>query len=229
MKTVLCVLALVWPMAASGQTVFFDDFEGNALLPHWLQPPASRWEYNVSNSMLNVTGLFYPGIPHLGGNFAAMGALFTPQTDLRMEAWMGWEAGEAPHRLGLQVRAGPAGTGILATFRYANEAWLGPTPVIVAGAAGSPNLLLMPAPPPGIYHFAITRVGTTFEYYFNGSLFGSLAGNNIPATGIVLDFLGPYPGELGGFHIDRVKVIPAPGSLLIVLGLALGCRCLSRN
>ena len=229
MKSVLCVLALVWPMAASGQTVFFDDFEGNALLPHWLQPAPSRWEYNVGNSMLNVTALLYPSNPHAGSNYATMGALFTPQADFRMDAWMGWEAGEQPHHLGLEVRSSPTGSGILAIFQYANEAWLGATPAIVASAFGSPNLLVMPAPPPGIYHFAIARVGTTFEFYFNGSLFGSLTGNNIPATGVVLDFLGPYPGEFAAVHIDRIRVIPAPGPALFLLALALGWGRRSRG
>ena len=229
MKSVLCVLALVWPMAASGQTVFFDDFEGNALLPHWSQPPASRWEYNVSNSMLNVTALLRPSHPKSPSNFATMGALFTPQTDFRMDAWMGWDAGEAPRRLHLEARIGAAGTGILATFGYSDEGWLGATPAILAGAAGSPNLLLMPAPPPGMYHFAIIRIGTEFEFYFNGTLFGSLTGISEPTTAVVLDFLGPYPGELGAFHIDRIKVIPAPGSLLFLLALALGCGRPSRG
>ena len=229
MKVVLWLLAVLWPMAASGQTVFFDDFEGNALLPHWGQPAPSRWEYNVSNSMLNVTALLRPSHPKSPSNFAAMGAFFTPQTDFRMEAWMGWDAGEGPRRLLLRVKAGPTGTGILASFGYSDEGRLGATPAIVAGASGSPNLVLMPAPPPGMYHFAITRVGTEFEFYFNGNLFGSLTGINIPATAVTLDFLGPYPGELGAFHIDRIKVIPAPGSLLFLLALAFGCGRPSRG
>ncbi|MCH9058555.1 MAG: hypothetical protein IIB55_08000, partial [Planctomycetes bacterium] len=90
MKVILWLLVLVWPMAASGQTVFFDDFEGNALLPHWSQPPPSRWEYNVSNSMLNVTGLFYPSHPKSRSNFAIMGAWYAPQTDFRIDVRMGW-------------------------------------------------------------------------------------------------------------------------------------------
>ena len=146
-----------------------------------------------------------------------------------MDAWMGWEAGEAPHRLSLEVRAGATGTGILASFGYSDEGSLGTTPAIVAAAFGSPSLILMPAPPPGIYHFAITRIGTDFKFYFNGRLFGSLTGNSIPVTGVVFDFLGPFPGEFGAFHIDRVKVIPAPGSMLLLLALALGCGRVPRG
>ena len=57
----LFLLLALFPGAAIAQTVFFDDFDGNALLPHWIQPPPSYWEYNVSSSMLNViAGTPYP-------------------------------------------------------------------------------------------------------------------------------------------------------------------------
>ncbi len=223
------LLALLLPMAASGQTVFFDDFEGNTLLPHWQQPPASRWEYNVSNSRLNVTKLLYPSNPHSPSNFATMAALFAPQTDFRMDARMGWDAGAGPRRLGMEVRTGAAATGIIASIRYSDEGGPGVSPVIVAGAFGSPNLITMPAPAPGIYRFAISRVGAEFRFYFDGSLFGSLIGNNIPTTGVVFEFAGPFPGELGTLRIDRIQVIPSPGSALFVFTLALGCGRASRK
>ena len=209
------------PATALAQTVFFDDFEGNALLPHWRLPPPSDWEYNVSNSMLNVTGLLFPSHPKSSSNFTSMGALFSPQADFRMDAWMGWEAGDRPHRLGLEALGGATGSGIIATFRYANEAWLGPTPVILAGAGG--QAVVMPAPPPGIYQFTITRVRTQYEFYLDGNLFARLRGSGIAATGVGFDFLGPYPGQFGPFHIDRVQVVPAPGALFFALPVALTC------
>ena len=99
-------LGVVAPARALAQIVFFDDFDGDELLPHWSLPDRSRWEYNVSGGMLNVTGLFYPG-PMPGhpdsGNFAAMGAQFAPQGDFRVDARMGWDPGDQPHRLWVAV------------------------------------------------------------------------------------------------------------------------------
>src|SRR5436189_3712802 len=91
-KMVLLALLTLCPAGALAQPVFFDDFDGNALLPHWQQPPASDWAYNVSNSMLNVTGLFNPSNPDVHGNYTIMGAAFAPQADFRLDAWVGWEA-----------------------------------------------------------------------------------------------------------------------------------------
>ena len=228
MKTALCVLALVWPMAASGQTVFFDDFEGNALLSHWSQPPASRWEYNVSNSMLNVTGLFYPGIPHLGGNFVIIGAPYAPQTDFRIDVRMGWEAGDQPHRLAFHVM-GAQGQGI-ASFVYRNEPGFGPIPVIFAGASGQG--ISVPAPPPGSYHFTITRVAAEFQFSLEGNLFATFPDNfGTPAAGLSLFFLGPSEpnATFGALHIDRIRIVPAPGSILVSMVLLAGCARRKRH
>jgi hypothetical protein len=77
---------VVCPAPALGGLVFFDDFEGNALAPHWSQPPAPDWQYNVSNSMLNVTALLYPSHPKSPVNLANMGAPFAPQMDFQLDA-----------------------------------------------------------------------------------------------------------------------------------------------
>ena len=223
MKVVLCMLALLWPMAASGQTVFFDDFEGNTLLPHWLQPPPSHWEHTVSNSMLNVTALFSPGIPHLGSNFSAIAAEFSPQTDFRVDVWMGWEQGTPSHRLALKVM-GPGGNPIIASFAYRNEPGFGPVPVITAGASGQGITML--APPPGMYQFTLTRVAAEFQFYLEGNLIATFPDTfGIPAGGVQFFFLGPVSEPLGAFSIDRVRVVPTPGLLLIALPLGLACAC----
>ena len=169
MKTALCVLALVWPMAASGQTVFFDDFEGNALLPHWSQPPPSHWEYNVSNSMLNVTALLSPSNPHAPSNIVIIGASYAPQTDFRIDVRMGWEQGEPPHRLGFHIVA-PTGH-FVASVGYRHEPAFGPVPIIFGGASNQGATFV--APDPGIYHFTITRIAAQFRFYFEGSLFAT--------------------------------------------------------
>ena len=220
MKVVLCIRALLWPLAASGQTVLFDDFEGNTLLPHWLQPPPSRWEYNVSNSMLNVTALLRPSHPKSPSNFAAMGASFEPQTDFRIDVRMGWEQGAAPHRLTFHLM-GAQGQG-LTSFGYSNDPSFGPNPVIFGGASG--QSINIPAPLSGMYEFAITRVAAEFSFYFEGNLFATFPDTfGLPVAGVSLFFLGPFPGQLGTLRIDRVQIVPAPGSLLVSFVLMLGC------
>jgi hypothetical protein len=228
-RHVLLVPVALWCAAASAQPVFFDDFDGPDLLPHWRTPDPSHWEYSVSDSQLHVTGLFFPGIPHLGGNFAAIGALFEPQTDLRVDAWMGWEPGDAPHKIALQVRGGPTGSGHLADFRYELEEAPGATPMLSASSGGV-ELVTMPAPPPGIHQFTITRAGDRYEFYLDGDPFASLADPiGLPATGVVFDFLGPSEAPLGSFHIDQVRVVPGPGAPLVLITCTLAGSAIRRR
>lgn len=216
----LLTLSALWSAAASAQPVFFDDFDGPDLLPHWRAPDPSHWEYDVSGGMLNVTGLFYPGIPHLGGNFAAIGASFVPQTDFRVDAWMGWEAGDDPHGIAIQMLA--AGVTAVAEFKYSDEE-PGRPPILIAGSGT--EAVTAPAPPPGLYQFTIARIDAEFEFYLDGSLFARLPDRRGRlADTVAFDFLGPNPpAQLGAFHIDRVLVVPAPGVLLVSLSLSLAC------
>jgi hypothetical protein len=215
----LAMLGFGSPFALAQPAVFFDDFDGNELLPHWNVPSPSCWTYNVSNSMLNVTGLHCPSHPKSPNNIAAIGASFAPQTDFRADAWMGWEAGDQPHRLVLRV-SGPTG-GILAEFGYRHEAWAGANPLIFASASG--QLVNMPAPAPGMYHFTITRTGTQVDFLLNGTPVASFSGALTFSAGRVgFEFVGPYPGELGVFRIDRVQVVPAPSTLILISALVLG-------
>ena len=220
MNVILCLLVLVCPMAASGQTVFFDDFEGNALLPHWSQPPPSHWEYNVSNSVLNVTALLSPSNPHAPSNIAIMGAPYAPQTDFRIDVRMGWEQGAAPHGLTFFL-VGAQGQ-LMASFGYNKEPGFGPAPVISAGASGRGISRL--APPPGMHRFTITRIGAEFQFHLDGNFFATFPDTfGTPAAGVSFVFVGPFPGQLGSLHIDRIKVVPAPASLFVFVGTAIGC------
>jgi hypothetical protein len=172
--------------------------------------------------MLNVTGLFYPSNPKSPVNFASMAALYAPQGDFRMDGLMGWEAGQRPRRLGMEARFGPSGSSILASFLYADDPDFGPVPVIIAGSGA--QIITMPAPPPGLYSFTIARVATHFEYYFDGNFVGSLPDPwRAPATGVLFDFVGPYPGLLGPLHIDRIQVVPTPATPLVILTIAMMC------
>lgn len=62
-RTASVALMVFWPALAGAQTVFFDDFTGPELLPHWSTPPAWHWDYNFNNGMLNVTDLHFPNNP----------------------------------------------------------------------------------------------------------------------------------------------------------------------
>lgn len=210
------VLLALCRAPALGQPLFFDDFDGNALLPHWNVPPPSHWEYNVSNSMLNVTGLFFPSSPKSSSNWAFLSAaLSAPTTDFQADVWMGWDAGQAPHRLQFDMLTGPGNGGHIASMGY--DPFLGG---VYAGTGGQG--VIIPAPPPGgIHHFSMNRTGSQFNFYFNGTPFASLQGSTFPAAGLQFEFFGPYPGQLGAFHIDRVLVVPAPSAMLLLSALAL--------
>ena len=215
-------ILMTLPQALMAQTVFFDDFDGNALLPHWNQPPPHHWEYNVSNSMLNVTGLFYPSSPKSGGNSTLMNALFAPQGDFRMDAWMGWDAVQRPQRLAIWVAGPYSASPIIAEFGYSNESWRGPLPVIFTGSGASDGSTVA-APDPGIHHFTIVRAATQFEFYLDSAPVATFPDRfGTPAAAVWFEFGGPYPGPQSAFHVDRIEVVPAPGTLVPVLTIVLG-------
>jgi hypothetical protein len=214
------------PAGAMAQYVFFDDFNGNDLLPHWGQPPAQDWEYNVSGGMLNVTGLFYPPPPFPVSN-AAISAQFEPLSDFRVDVWMGWQAGDAPHRIVASV-LGPWGPGpIIAEFGYRHMHSTLPQEIVLGTGTSA---VFLPAPTAGIHHFTVTRSGAEFAFYLNGghlATFPDLWGT--PAGGIGIEFVGPTQGQFGTLHVDRVQVIPSPGPLMLIVACAaLAARCRRR-
>jgi hypothetical protein len=60
----LAALLGVCPAPVMGGLVFFDNFDGNALAPHWLQPPPSEWlhhrESTTSQSRGQARRLIFP-------------------------------------------------------------------------------------------------------------------------------------------------------------------------
>lgn len=202
----LALLALC-PASALAQPVFFDDFDGNALQPHWGQPNPLFWEYNVSNSMLNVTNLLYPSHPKSPTNFAGLGTSFSPLTDFQLDVRMGWGSAQGVARFALEIQAGG---GSVAHIGYGES--FGPIGVFAGTSAG---VVTIPSPPPGIYDFRVVRTGEQYRFYFEGNLFASLTSLYTgPIDGVGFFFSSPYPGQSGPFHIDRVRVVPAPGVLL---------------
>ncbi len=211
-------LVAMLPALAAAQPVFFDDFDGDDLLPHWSTPPDWHWEYEVSGGMLHVTDLLYPSDDHFGGNYADLVASYDPQTDFRADVWMGWEPGDQPHRLVLHV-LGPQQQ-IIASFGYRDEGWHGSAQVFAA--SGSSDFQDEPAPPPGMYHFTIRRAESEFQFYFDSIPFASFSDQfGTPAAKVHIEFLGPYPGEFGPVQIDRIRVVPSPATLGLLVGFSL--------
>ncbi len=214
MRWCACMLGLLWPVIAAGRPVFYDDFDGGPLLHPWAIPPASHWQYNVSNSMLNVTGLFYPSVPNTGGNWSIIAAAFAPQADFRADIWMGWEPGDPPHELEFRVN-GVQGQ-VIASSGYRKPG--GPSSFVYAVASNQGAFV--PAPPPGIHQFTVSRTGTQLDFLLNGSAFASFQDlSGLSARVVSIRFLGPYPGTLGTLHVDRVIVVPVPGAVVIAVPL----------
>jgi hypothetical protein len=215
-KLLLCILALC-PASAVAQTVLFDDFNGDALAPTWSHV-ASRWQYNVSNGMLNVTALTYPSNPQSPSNFASMGAVFPVQHDFRVDVRMGWDGGDPPEGIEFLV-LDPLGR-LLATFGYRNGA-LGLNGIIAG--AGSSYATSVPSPGPGMHDFTLIRAADQFQFYLNDTPVASFPDDwEREATSILIDFNGPFPGQFGELHLDRVRVVPVPAAgVLLTMALSI--------
>ncbi len=205
---------ILLPATAAAQPLLFDDFDGDALAPNWGHVP-SRWQYNVSNGMLNVTALTYPSNPQSNSNAAAMASLFETQMDFRIDVWMGWDGGDAPE--GIWFSPLTSGGSGLATFGYVNDINGGPRIIIGAGTLYS---AVLPTPGAGLHHFALSRAANQFEFYLNEVPVAVFPDTwMMPASVMHFTFGGPFPGQLGALHVDRVTIIPTP-AVLTVLALS---------
>ena len=214
-RWIIGLLAL-WPAAALGQTGFYDHFEGNALLPHWEVYPSPRaLEYNISNSLLHITGLPSPSNPKFSSNNGGIEAQFNPVSgDFYALARMGWDAGEL--RFMAVSVLGPRRE-LIASFAYRD------TEILVRN--GATPWIGFPAPPPGMHDFTIRRVGADIHFSLNGTPLTTLpavfAG---PATRVDLFFGVRYPNPgLAPMHVDLVQVVPTPAipGTLVVFALSL--------
>ena len=205
--------------AASGQTVFFDDFEGNALLPHWTHSPPGEWVYSVSNSQLHVEELPWPSQPKNPSNQAGMFTRITPlEGDFRVHVRMGWEANSIPLML---FSISDSSTHLIAAFGISSGE--------IYARTGLTQPMFFPAPPPGMHNFVVDRVGPEVRFTLNEQLLLTLPD---AAPGGLLSFhllfSVPYPNA--GFdpvHIDLVHIVPAPSvmiALMITSGMAITKR-----
>jgi hypothetical protein len=205
------------PLAA--QPVFFDDFDGPDLLPHWRTPPPQNWDYNVSGGRLNVTDLHFPGIAHLESNYSTIRTSFDPQGDFRIDVWMGWQHEPSTRYDELALTVTNAAGGHMASFglRYP-----GGPPLVRASATSAGSVSISP-PSPGIHQFTIAREGAIFDFYLDGEHFGSLPdhGEVDPVAGMQIFFSKPFPGDMNPKYIERVLVVPAPAVLTLSIPCAL--------
>lgn len=211
--------ALALPSVAIAQPVLFDDFNGSALAPNWVHSP-SRWQYNVSGGMLNVTAVTYPNSPESPYNVASMASLLTPLGDFRVDARVGWHGGDLPESLSVMMLTTQGG--IVAEMQYRTD-HISPASARVV-AASFQNFASVAAPAPGMHTFTIARSGGRFSFQLDGNPLANFPDIAFQQPGVILfDFGGPFPGAFGGLHVDWVQVIPNPITLPVV-GLSLFLR-----
>ncbi len=196
------------------QPVFLDEFDGNQLAPHWVLPPASRWEYNVSGGMLNVTGLFYPSAPKAGYNTADMTAGFNGAgiSDFEFLVRAGWDPRipGSDRQITLAVASGSATIG---QFRYVEAGSSASAFLALSNGTGGPPGVIVPSP--GLHDFHFARMGAELQFSFDGALVATLptvvAGS---PTQVYLQFSIGWPNQgLSPIHVDSVAVVPGPPTL----------------
>ena len=210
MRKYVLILALAAPLSAAAQ--FFDHFEGNDLAPHWrFSSEGSRWEYNVRDSMLNVTRLYGgPSPPQV-----YIEAFFDPMADFEMSALVGWDEGQyhwlRVFILHLEVNE----------LRPVGFIWyeMGPsweTPLVTAWFRGGGSNFV-PAPRSGMHEFRMTRTGDQMTAYFNGQLVHEASGVvTDDAVAVMFEFGGEEDGRFAPLHVDRVGVVPEPGTATVL-------------
>jgi hypothetical protein len=205
---VLATLTLLFTAPALAQSpAFFDDFDGDALGPHWFQyAPGS---HTVSNSMLTVTG---------GGaqNFAMLSTSFATQTNFQVDVWMGWSSASAHQRLEINLSESIPGDPSIASIRYDNSPTEGARIICTSFLGFSQyQWFSEPAPVPGIYQFTFLRTGSQMGFYLNGAHLGTLNSTQLGMSSLTMLFSGDV-SEMSPLYVDRVQVVPVPGGFLLL-------------
>lgn len=120
MNRTLNVLAVaaVLIAAAESRAQFFDDFDGDALAPHWepLWTSPASWDYQVANGLLTVNSLNAPSSGGSPTNYQSLDTFMSPvYGDFTVIAVMGLAAG-ADRQIG--VRLSGTQSGSLGYFAY---------------------------------------------------------------------------------------------------------------
>ena len=211
---------------AFADPVFFDDFDGNKLQPWWgFFSECGAMEYTVEDSLFKVTRIYKVQPCELTA--VLMGAEFEEQLDFDMTAIMGWDEGSAQ---AMGMWAPRTGGQVLGAIGYRVSP--GQAPVIVAEVVGDTHKSIeIPAPPPGLYEFRLTRTGKWTRAYFEGQLLVEVQANNyvFPLLGTEFVFDGPDSDEFSTLYVDRITVTPAPGTLAVLLAGAYGASRRTRR
>lgn len=194
--------------AAHAQTVFFDDFEGNALLPHWTHSPPGEWVYSVSNSQLHVEELPWPSKPKNPTNSAGMFTRITPlEGDFRVRVRMGWEANSFPV---MQFLLTDSSAHLITQFGYSGGD--------IYARTGRTQPMFFPGPPQGMHEFVVDRVESQLTFILNGELLVTLDGSSGDLLQFTIVFGTPYPGPvLDPLHVDLVHIVPASGAAIVLV------------
>lgn len=209
LAAMLCAPAAWTGRTALAQVVFEDNFDGAALAPHWVTPPASHWDYDVSGGMLNVHRALRPSHPKSPSNSVAIGTtLPTPYGgDFFATMRVVWEAQTVP-QVTIDVRGT---TNTIAQMTYAS--------IGVAFFAPGSTAQLHLANPVGEHEIGAQRLGSQLRFFLDGSLIGTLpdiGGEQI--RGMTLVFRHAFPIPQGGpVRIDFVRVVPSPASTVSLL------------
>ncbi|MBA3726218.1 MAG: PEP-CTERM sorting domain-containing protein [Armatimonadetes bacterium] len=215
---------------------FYDHFEGDELGDYWyLQTEWEQAEYNVGDSWLNVTRVYFPGEPGNPNNLMTWTALTDPQgnwlTDLDLRAIVAWGDGADN-----QLYIGFDQSGYFPAWQLGFMAYRanpGESPTISAYFRGGQQLYFE-APPPGVHEFRMQRIGNVGRAWIDGELIYEHMGVSIEAAEwVTMGFGGADGRDYRPLSVDLIEMhaIPEPATILgLVTGVgALALRTRSRR
>jgi hypothetical protein len=214
-------MLLLAPAGALAQSpIFFDDFSGTSLGPHWTGlPNPLHAQYSVGNGRLTVDWIETPpGPPWNSSNNAGFWAHFTPyHGDFVATIRLGWEPGT--YR---QVRVSLHGQSRLVGEMVYHET-LGVIRGHVSGV-----LVSTPAPGAGIHEFEIAREAEMVHFALNNQHIGSVPATDGLLDSIILNTTFFLPGQqFQPVFFEFVHIVPSPGTL--TLGVAFGLLMIPRR
>lgn len=211
MRKYVLILAIAMPLAAAAQ--FFDHFEGNELAGHWrFFSEGTQWEYNVSDSVLNVTRLYGGPNPQQAYLYARL----EPLADFEMTALVGWDEAEFQRLQVIVLRgAGFPAYESLGGFVYETRpSW--ETPLVTAGFVGGGSSSV-PAPRSGMHEFRMARTGDSMTAYFDGQLVHEASGIlTDEALWIMFEFVSDDDWQFAPLHVDMIQLVPEPATFVIL-------------
>ncbi|MCH7905363.1 MAG: PEP-CTERM sorting domain-containing protein [Armatimonadetes bacterium] len=216
MRRYILILALAVPLTAAAQ--FFDHFEGDRLAGHWrFTSWGQSWEHSVSDSMLHVTRVFGQAEIHGVHILAELPAL----ANFDAVSIMGWDSGSVGRGMGLTIWNGANLNRDIATIGYREPRNADPV-VIVSFNNTRDGYIEVPAPPPGMHEFRLSRTGTTLEAFLNGELLlRSTDSDMLSGNWVGLVFGARDPAVFNPLHVDLVDVVPEPTTLMVLAAGAL--------